>query len=532
MGEKSPYKVLVAESISGEGVEKLKEYFEVDAFDSMDRGDLLETIGQYDGLVVRSGTRVDAETIERAARLKVIGRAGIGVDNIDVEAATKKGILVANVPESNIISAAEHTMAMMMSTARNIPAANASLSSGEWKRSAYQGVELYGKTLGIIGVGRIGALVAERARGFGMKLIGFDPFIASQKAKSLGITMKSGVEDVLREADFITLHVPRNQDTYHLLGTKQFDMAKKGVHIINVSRGGVIDEPALAQAIKDGKVAGAAIDVFECEPPEKGNPLCGMTEVVVTPHLGASTREAQYKAGVAIADQVIAGLTGGFVSGAVNISMPHKEVVETLRPYMPLCEKLGRLFVNLTRGAISEIEFEVLGGISEYDTSLLTVAFLKGFFENISMDAVTYVNAPLLAGERGITVREARSSRSRDYVNLIQVTASDGDSKVTAGATLVGVNQEMFVNVLDFDIEIAPSKYMAFVTYEDRPGMIGKVGMVLGSRAINISGLQVGRREIENVAGMGLNLDAPLPQEVIEELESQDGIIAAQFLVL
>jgi len=532
MGEKSPYRVLVAEKISSEGVEKLKEHFEVDAFDSMERGDLLEKIGRYDGLVIRSGTKVDAEAIDRAANLKVIGRAGIGVDNIDVDAATKKGILVANVPESNIISAAEHTMAMLMSTARNIPAANASLASGEWNRSAYQGVELYGKTLGIIGVGRIGALVAERASAFGMKLIGYDPFIAAQKAKSLGIDMKPGVEDVLMEADFITLHVPRNKDTYHLLGSKQFDIAKKGVRIINVSRGGVIDEPALAKAIKAGKVAGAAIDVFECEPPEKGNPLCGMEEVVVTPHLGASTREAQYKAGVAIADQVIAGLTGGFVSGAVNISMPHKEVVETLRPYMPLCEKLGRLFVNLTRGAISEIEFEVLGDISEFDTSLLTVAFLKGFFENISMDAVTYVNAPILASDRGITVKETKSRRSRDYVNLIQVTASNGDSKVTAGATLIGVNQEMFVNVLDFDIEIAPSKYMAFITYEDRPGMIGKVGTVFGGRGINIGGLQVGRRAIAGVAGMGLNLDAPLPDDVLEELESQDGINTAQFLVL
>ncbi|MHB8895086.1 MAG: phosphoglycerate dehydrogenase [Candidatus Geothermincolia bacterium] len=532
MGEYSALKVLVAEKISPEGVDKLAERFQVDAFDSMPREDLIAKIADYDGLIVRSGTKVDAEVIDLAAKLKVIGRAGIGVDNIDVEAATKKGIMVANVPESNIISAAEHTMAMLMATARNIPAANNSLSKGEWKRSAYQGVELYGKTLGIIGVGRIGALVAERASGFGMKLIGYDPYISTQKAKSLGIEMKAGVEEVLREADFITLHVPKNKDTLHMLGARQFDMVKKGVRIVNVSRGGVIDEMALAEAIKGGKVAGAAIDVFECEPPEKGNPLCVMSEVVTTPHLGASTSEAQYKAGVAIADQVIAALTGGFVSGAVNISMPHKEVVETLRPYMPLCEKLGRLFVNLTKGAISEIEFEVLGDISEFETSLLTVAFLKGFFESISMDAVTYVNAPIIAAERGITVKEVKSRRSRDYVNLIQVTASEDDSKVTAGATLVGVNQEMFVNVRDFDIEIAPSRYMAFVTYEDRPGMIGRVGTVLGARDVNISGLQVGRRSIDGVAGMGLNLDTPLSDEIMEELASQDGILSAEFLIL
>jgi D-3-phosphoglycerate dehydrogenase len=532
MGDRSRLKVLVAEKISPEGVDKLREQFDVDAFDSMPRDEFLSSLGSYDGLIVRSGTKVDAEAIENADNLKIIGRAGIGVDNIDVEAASKKGIMVANVPESNVISAAEHTLAMLMATARNIPAACASLSQGEWKRSAYQGVELYGKTLGIIGVGRIGALVAERASSFGMKLVGYDPYISTQKAKTLGIDMKPTADEVLAESDFITLHVPRNKDTYHMIGAKQFDIIKKGARVINVSRGGVIDEQALAQAIRDGKVAGAAIDVFEHEPPEEGNPLCSMPEVVVTPHLGASTSEAQYKAGVAIADQVIAALTGGFVSGAVNIAMPHREVVETLRPYMPLCEKLGRLFVNLTRGAISEIEFEILGDISEYDTSLLTVAFLKGFFESISMDSVTYVNAPIIAMERGITVKESKSRRSRDFVNLIQVTASEDDSTVTAGATLIGVNQETFVNVLDFDIDIAPSKYMAFVTYEDRPGMIGKVGTVLGDSRINISGLQVGRRAIDGIAGMGLNLDAPLPEEVISTLESQDGIVSAQFLVL
>jgi len=531
MAEKYDFKVLVAEKISPEGVEKLKEMFDTDAYDKMSREDLLAGIGKYDALVVRSGTKADAEVIEKGKKLKIIGRAGIGVDNIDLDTATKKGVMVANVPESNIISAAEHTMAMLMATARKIPAACASLRKGEWNRSAYQGVELYGKTLGIIGIGRIGALVAERASGFGMKLIGFDPFISPQKAKHLGVEMLSTVDDVLKQADFITLHVPRTKDTFHMLGAPQFDIVKKGIRIINVSRGGVIDEEALARAIEDGKVAGAAIDVFENEPPE-GSPLCKMEQVVVTPHLGASTTEAQYKAGVAIADQVIAGLTGGFVSGAVNISMPHKEVVETLKPYMPLCEKLGTLFANLMQGSVSEIDLEVLGEISEYDTSLLTVAFLKGFFENISMDTVTYVNAPILAHERGIKVKESKSRQSRDYVNLLMVTAKDDTTGITAGATLVGTGQEMFVNVLDFDIDIAPSKYMALVSFQDRPGMIGKVGTVIGKNGINIAGLQVGRRPIEGEAGMGLNLDSPLTPEVIEELTSESGINKAMFIVL
>ena len=532
MGGESRLRVLVAEKISSEGVEKLEESFDVDAFERMERGDLLARIGDYDALVVRSGSRVDEEVIAAGARLRVIGRAGIGVDNIDIEAATKKGILVANVPESNIISAAEHTMAMLMATARKIPAACASLSAGKWDRSGYQGVELYGKTLGIIGIGRIGALVAERASGFGMKLIGYDPFISPQKAKQLGVDIRQSVEEVLESADFVTVHVPRTKDTYHMLGEPQFDIVKRGVRIVNVARGGVVDEEALARAIRDGKVAGAAVDVFEKEPPGPENPLCGMEEVVVTPHLGASTSEAQYKAGVAIADQVIAGLSGGFVSGAVNIAMPQREVVETIRPYMPLCEKLGKLFVNLMKGSISELEFETVGEISEHETSLLTVAFLKGFFESISMDTVTYVNAPILARERGITVKESRSRQSRDYLNLITVTAVDDAGKMTAGATLVGRGQEMFVNVLDFDIEITPSRYMAFISYDDRPGMIGRVGTVLGDHDINIAGLQVGRRVIEGEAGMGLSLDSEVAPEILTELKTQPGIRQAIFIVL
>jgi D-3-phosphoglycerate dehydrogenase len=531
MSEGSDYRVLVAEKISPEGVEKLKKEFQVDVYDSMKREDLLGSIGEYDALVVRSGTDVDKEIISRANRLKIIGRAGIGVDNIDVEAATKKGIMVANVPESNIISAAELTMAVIMALARKIPAANASLARGEWKRSAYQGVELNGKTLGVVGLGRIGALVAERASSFGMKLIGHDPFIAPQKAKRLGVELKASLDEVLAEADFITLHVPRTKDTYHLIGEQQLKMMKKSARLINVSRGGVVDEEALSKAIREGRIAGAALDVFECEPPGE-NPLCSMPEVVVTPHLGASTTEAQYKAGVAIADQVIAGLTGGFVSGAVNISMPHQEVVDALKPYMPLVEKLGRLVYRLVTAAINEIELEMLGEISQYDTSLLTVAFLKGFLENISTEPITYVNAPLIAQERGITVKESKSRQSRDYVNLILATASDDDQRVSAGATLVAKNQEMFVNVLDYEIEIAPCTYMAFVSYQDRPGMIGRVGTVLGQNRINIGSLQVGRRKVWDSAAMGLCLDTPLDKDILDELKAEEGIEDAIFIML
>lgn len=527
----SEVKVLVAEKISPDGISKLEAQFDVDSYASIEREKLLDVIGDYDGLVVRSGTKVDAEVIAKADRLKIIGRAGIGVDNIDVEAATKKGILVANVPESNIISAAEHTMALIMALARKIPAACSSLSKGEWKRSDYQGVELNNKTLGVIGLGRIGALVAERASGFGMKLIGYDPFIAPKKAQRLGVELKPGIAEVLREADFVTLHVPRTEETMHLIGDAEFAMMKKGARLINVSRGGVVDEDALEKAITEGRIAGAALDVFECEPPGD-SALCRMPEVVVTPHLGASTTEAQYKAGVAIADQVIAGLTGGFVSGAVNISMPHREVVEALQPFLPLCEKLGRLLYRLVKGAVNEVELEMLGEISEYDTSLMVVAFLKGFLENISTDPVTYVNAPIMAAERGVTVKESKSRQSRDYVNLIMASASDDDARVSAGATIVGKSQEMFVDVLEYGIEIAPCSYMAFFAYEDRPGMIGKVGTVLGQHDINIASLQVGLSKVAGNAGMGLCLDSPIPPGVLGELDSLPGIKQAMFIVL
>jgi len=523
-------KVLVAEKISPEGVALLKERFEVDAHDSLSREELLERIGEYDALIVRSGTKVDSEVIRRANRLKIIGRAGIGVDNIDLQSATKKGIIVANVPESNVISAAEHTMAMILSLARRIPFAHHSLSSGEWKRSKFQGVELFGKTLGILGLGRIGSLVAERASSFGMKLVGYDPFISEQKAKRLGVEMLP-LDDVLQRADILTLHVPKTKETYHLIDKESISKMKNGAMIVNVSRGGIIDEEALIEAIKSGRIAGAALDVFECEPPKESE-LCRMEQVIVTPHLGASTTEAQYKAGVAIAEQVIAALEGGFVGGAVNISMPHREVVETLKPYLPLAEKLGRLITHVSQSAISEVELEYLGDISEHDTSLLTVAFLKGAFETVSTETVTYVNAPLIAMERGIMVKESKSRKSRDYVNLIMASAKNG-KKVHAGATLIGKRgQEIFVNVLEYEIEISPSDYIAFVTYEDKPGMIGKVGMILGEHNINISSLQVGRRVIAGIAGMGLTLDQPLSQEIIERLKGEEGIMDAIFIVL
>lgn len=531
MNKAQKMKVIVAEKLAPEGIEKLREHFEVDAYDRIDRNELLERIGEYDALIVRSGTKVDSEVISNATRLKMIGRAGIGVDNIDVEAATKKGILVANAPESNIVSAAEHTMAVMLALARNIPSANASISRGEWERSKYQGVELNGKTLGIVGLGRIGSLVAERASAFGMKVIAYDPFVATAKAKRLGVELKSNMDELLSESDFITLHVPKSEETHHMIGKKEFEKIKSGARIINVARGGVIDEEALLWALENGIVAGAALDVFECEPPGE-SPLCQMPQVVATPHLGASTKEAQYKAGIAIAEQVIAGLKGEFVSGAVNITMPHREVVETLQPFLPLVEKLGKLLNRLVAGAVDEVELEFMGEVSRSDTSLLTVAFIKGFLEAISTEPVTYVNARVIAEERGINIKESKSKQSKDFLNLIRATASEESRKISAGATLLGKNQELFVDVLEYEIEISPAKYMCFVVYEDKPGMIGKVGTILGENSINIESLQVGRAKIDGNAAMGLSLDKPIPSEIITTLVSEEGIRDVKMILL
>lgn len=530
MAEEFRPRVLVAEKIAPEGIEMLSRQFEAEVHDKISREELLEKISDFDALIVRSGTKVDREVLEKANRLKVIGRAGIGIDNIDVEFATKRGILVANVPESNTISAAEHTMALLLACARNIPAACASLERGEWKRSDYQGVELYGKTLGIIGLGRIGALVAERAKAFGMKVIAHDPFVSEQRGKQMGVELIRDLDELLRRSDFITLHVPQTQETYHMIGEKQFEVMKDNAIIINASRGGVIEEKALADAIRRGKIKGAAIDVFESEPPNKSE-LLSIPQVIETPHLGASTAEAQYKAGIAIAEQIIAGLTGDFVSGVVNVSMPQKEVVEVLKPFLPLVEKLGRLLNQLIQSTVSEVQIEVVGEISKYDTSLLTAVLLKGFLEGISTEPVSYINARIIATERGIEVKEAKTSQSRDYLNLIVATASNKGKKMSAGATLVERNQELFVDVLDFQITIPPSKYMGFVTYEDKPGMIGRVGTILGEYGVNIASLEVGRKRMRGLAAMGLSLDNPVEPEVIERLKGEKGIKEVAFPV-
>ncbi len=525
-------KVMVKEKIADQGIEYLKKDFEVVFAPEMSRQEMLETISDCHALIVRSATDVDAEVIKAGACLQVIGRAGVGVDNIEVEAATKRGIMVINAPQSNIISAAEHTMTLILSLCRHIPDAVDALRHGRWDRKSFEGVELYHKTMGILGLGRIGMLVASRCAAFGMRVIAYDPYITAERAQKLGTEVKENLEEFLAEADFISVHLPRNAETHHIISAAQFEQMKDGVFIFNVARGGIIDEAALIEALKSGKVAGAGLDVFEKEPLPEDSPLMGMKNVVITPHLGASTREAQDRAGIMIAEQVAAALHGEFVDNVVNLRVP-AEMPEEVKLYFSLAEKLGILLTYLVEGSVDEIEVEYLGGLASMETDILTVAVLKGFFGKVVEEPVTFVNAPIFAKERGISVRESKSETTHDYLNLIMVRGKRDGGEVAVGGTLVGLNDaERFVHAYEYDIDLEPSQYMAFFRYDDVPGMIGKIGTILGDAGINIAHMQVGRKKIGGEAVMGVNVDAPIEEAVMENIRKLAGVSDSKFITL
>lgn len=520
-------KVLVAETIADTGIDKLREHFEVDVHTDLTPEQLIEAIKDYDALIVRSATKVIKEVIDNAMNLKIIGRAGIGLDNVDVEAASQRGIIVANAPQSNIVSAAEHTVALMLAQARNIPLANASLKSGKWERSKFEGVELYEKTLAILGLGKIGSLVAERAKSFGINVLAFDPFVTEEKAADMGVTLVKDMNTILAEADFITIHLPKTKETLGMIGAKEIAKMKDGVRIINAARGGILDEAALAEAVKSGKVAGAALDVFATEPCTE-SPLFELDNVIVTPHLGASTQEAQDKAGVTIAEQVILGLKGDFVNYAVNVQA--RSIDEAVKPFLPLVEKMGYLLTKMVEG-VSVLTMEYAGKIADYDTGILTVAALKGLFESVVHEPVTYVNAPMIAKERGIKISELKTSTSKDYTSLITIGTRGEEGATSVSGTLVGLNnQERFVSIYDFDIDMVPSKFMAFFQYQDVPGMIGKVGTILGDNQINIANMQVGRKTVHGDALMGVNVDVPITEDVMAEINRQESVANSYFI--
>jgi D-3-phosphoglycerate dehydrogenase len=519
-------RVLVREPIADAGIELLRSRFDVDVdLDS----DLAERIGDYDAIVIRSATKLDAALIERAEKLRVIGRAGVGVDNVDVDAATRRGIVVANAPDSTVIAAAEHTLGLLVALSRNIPQAHAELKQGRWERSAFSGVELAGKTLGVLGFGRIGQQVARRAQGLGMRVVAFDPFVAAERFRELGVERAGGAEDVFGEADFLTLHLPLTGDTRSFLDADAFARMRGGVRIVNAARGDLVDEAALLEALRSGKVAGAALDVFSSEP--YSGPLLELDNVVVTPHLAASTEEAQDRAGVIVAEQVAAALEGGLVSNAVNIPAIGADDLEVLGPFIPLAAKLGRLAMELASGSAQRITLTYYGTLSEYDTRLLTVAALNGAFQGRVEQVVNYVNAPVVAAELGIEVAEERRRASRDFTNLIRVAVSNGRELRVAGTTIGREHRRWLVSALGFELEMELAPLLVFFRYDDVPGVIGRVGTLFGEANVNIANMTVSRTRRGDKALMALSLDSPAPRELVERLE-REGFDDAYFISL
>ncbi|HVM12641.1 MAG TPA: phosphoglycerate dehydrogenase [Actinomycetota bacterium] len=523
-------RVLVTERLAERALSTLRAAFEVDVRPDLAAAGLREAIPGYAALIVRSQTTVDADVIEAADELKVIARAGIGLDNVDVATATRRGVMVVNAPQSNVLSAAEHTMALLLALARNVPQAHTALVGGAWERERFQGVELHGKVLGILGLGRVGTMVAQRALAFGMRILAYDPYVSRERAHQLGVEIASELEAVLTEADFLTIHLPRNPETEGLIGGPELALMKPTARLVNTSRGGIVGEGALVEALRGGVIAGAAVDVFEGEPVTE-HPLFGIENVVVTPHLGASTAEAQEKAGAAVAEMVALALRGEFVPYAVNV--PAAEVSEAVRPFLPLAERLGRLLTALAEGALRSLSAGYLGQVAEHDTAVLTLAALKGVLGGIVDEPVSYVNAPLIARDRGLSLSESRSSVAQDYVNQIVLTAETDQGPLAVGGTLVGTrNAERLVRVYDFDIDMAPAEHMVFFLYEDRPGVIGTVGTILGEAGVNIAAMEVGRREAGGVALMGLTVDSPIPEEALERIVAAVGMKSARSIAL
>jgi D-3-phosphoglycerate dehydrogenase len=519
--------VLLAEELSPAASALLTPDFEVQTVDGADRSVLLPALAEVDAVIVRSATRIDAEALAAAPKLKVVARAGVGLDNVDVNAATQAGVLVVNAPTSNITSAAEHAVALILACIRNIPAADASLKRGEWKRSKFTGMELAGKTVGVVGLGRIGQLVATRLAGFDVTLLAYDPYVPVARAGQLGARLVP-LEELLAASDVITIHLPKTPETLGLIGERELALVKPTARIVNAARGGLLDEQALAMALKDGRIAGAALDVFATEPCTD-SPVFGFDSVVVTPHLGASTDEAQEKAGTAVARSVRLALRGEFVPDAVNVQAGGA-VAEDIRPGLPLMEMLGRVFTGLAQSVPASLDVVVRGEIAEHDVTILQLAALKGLFADVVEEQVTYVNAPLLAAGRDVEVRLVTSAESPEYRNVLSLrgTLASGE-QVSVSGTLAGTRQiAKITEVNGFDLEITPTEHLAFFRYHDEPGVVGKVGNILGTAGVNIAGMQVARQSQGGHALMVLTIDGALPPVTLEEITSAIGAHAGR----
>jgi D-3-phosphoglycerate dehydrogenase len=532
-------RVLVAEKIGNPGIELLREHFDVDVANGWDRDQLAERIGDYEGILIRSATKLDADLLRRATRLRAVGRAGVGVDNVDVGAATKRGIVVANAPQSNVITAAEHTMALLLALARNVPQAHASLTAAKWERSKFSGVELFEKTLGILGFGRIGQLVAQRAKAFGMRVIAYDPYVGADRYRELGVEKADSSDAVYAVADFLTLHLPKTPETEGWLDSEALAKCKDGVRILNVARGPLVVDDDLKAALDSGKVAGAALDVFRTEP-ITDHPLFGYPNVIVTPHLGASTAEATDRAGYQAAEQVVAALSGGVVTSAVNVPAISREDIEVLGPFVPLCQSLGRIAIELARGSsVDRVHTEFLGRIADHDTRLLSIQVLLGVLHGHTEEEVNAVNAPAIADERGISVDETKRTQARDYTDLVRVSISCGEDSVRVVGTLIGRrNRPHLLEAWDQRFDVQLEDHITLFRYSDVPGMIGQVGTAFGAHGVNIVSAAVGRQsdddggERPRLAAMAITTDTAVPDEVVREIVAGEGFVAGRTVSL
>jgi D-3-phosphoglycerate dehydrogenase len=522
-------RILVSDPLAEEGLEILRREYVVDVLTDLKEDELVRKIGDYDALLVRSGTEVTAKVIEAGKKLRFIGRAGAGVDNIDMDAATRRGIIVANAPEGNTLAATEHTMAMMLSLARNIPQANSSLKNKEWKRSKFMGVELNEKTLGIVGLGRIGREVAKRSSALGMHIVGYDPFITKEKAAQIGVEAVS-LEELFRVSDVITVHTPLIKETKHIINSRTISTMKDNVRIINCARGGIIDEKALYDAIKSGKVAGAALDVFEDEPP-LNSPLLELDNVITTPHLGASTVEAQQNVAVSIAKQCITVLRGGSAKYIVNAPIVPADQQETVEPYAILAEKMGRFLTQIVEGRMEKVELVFGGDLSQLgnNSRFITRMGLKGLLDPILQVPVNIVNAEYIAGERGITFSETTTLESGGFRNLLTIKIRTDKMEETMSGTVFLKGRSRIVAIGGYTMDMIPEGYVIISRHLDKPGVIGRASTILGKGNVNIAGMQVGRINPGEEAIMVLNVDSEVSPEMMDEIRSMPGIYTAKF---
>ncbi|MBW9222983.1 phosphoglycerate dehydrogenase [Methanothermococcus sp. SCGC AD-155-E23] len=522
-------KILITDEIHEEAVEILRKVGDVEIATNLSKEELKRKIEDVDVIVVRSGTKLTRDILEYAKKLKIIARAGVGVDNIDVEYATERGIIVVNSPDASSISVAELTMGLMLAAARNIPQATASLKRGEWDRKSFKGIELYGKTLGVIGLGRIGQQVVKRAKAFGMNIVGYDPYIPEEVARDLGVKLLDDLNELCKVSDIITLHVPLTPKTRHIIGKEQISLMKRNAIIVNCARGGLIDERALYEALKEGRIRAAALDVFEEEPP-RNNPLLTLDNVIGTPHQGASTEEAQKSAGIIVAEQIVKILRGEPAENVVNLPAIPSEKIGKLKPYMELAEKLGLMAIQLLDRSIEKVELIYSGEIAGEDTEIVKRSFLKGMLSPILLAGVNLVNAPSVAKSRNIKVIEGTISES-EYGNAIKVLAEGNSDKVSLVGSVVE-GKPVLREIDGYKVDIKPEGIICIIRHIDRPGMIGKVGLLLGDHGINIAGMQVGRKEPGGESIMILKVDHVIPEEVLEKLKKLENIKDAKVIHL